>query len=104
MYMDDMKIFALKKVMETLIQTIKIYSQDIGIDFGLESWKKEAAEGIELSNQENIKTAEEKENYKWEYCKRAQSKRQRWGKKLEKSTSEEQENISKTKTLLLKFY
>ena len=36
MYMDDFKLFAKKKKkMETLIQTIRIYSQDIGMEFGL---------------------------------------------------------------------
>ena len=34
MYMDDMKLFAKnEKELETLIQTIRIYSQDIGIKF-----------------------------------------------------------------------
>ena len=36
MYMDDIQIFAKKKKeLETLIQTIRIYSQDIGMGFGL---------------------------------------------------------------------
>ena len=34
MYMDNIKLFAkLEKELETLIQTIKIYSQDIGMEF-----------------------------------------------------------------------
>ena len=37
MYMDDIKLFAKKeKELETLIQTIRIYSQDIGMAFGME--------------------------------------------------------------------
>ena len=37
MYMDDIKIFAKnEKELETLVQTIRIYSQDIGMEFGIE--------------------------------------------------------------------
>ncbi len=38
MYMDDVKLFAKnKKELETLIQTISIYSQDIGMEFDIEN-------------------------------------------------------------------
>ena len=38
MYMDDIKLFAKnEKEMETLIQVLRIYSQDIGIEFGIET-------------------------------------------------------------------
>ena len=52
--------------METLIRIIKIYSQDIGMRFGIEKCailkrrKREAAEGTELQNQEIIRTDGEK--------------------------------------------
>ena len=37
MYMDDIKLFAKnEKELETLIHTVRIYSQDIGIEFGIE--------------------------------------------------------------------
>ena len=37
MYMNDIKLFAKnKKELETLIQAIRIYSQDIGKEFGME--------------------------------------------------------------------
>ena len=37
MYIDDIKLFAKKeKEMETLIHAVRIYSQDIGIEFGIE--------------------------------------------------------------------
>ena len=74
MYMDDIKIFAKKqKELETLIQTIRIYTQDIGMEFGIEkcamlvmkNGKKEITEGIELPSQEKIRTLGEKENYKY---------------------------------------
>ena len=35
MYMDNIYIFA-KNELETLIQTIRIYSQNIGMEFGIE--------------------------------------------------------------------
>ena len=35
--MDDIKLFAKnEKELEALIQTVRIYSQDIGIEFGIE--------------------------------------------------------------------
>ena len=37
MYIDDIKLFTKnEKLQETLIEIIKIYSQDIGMEFGLE--------------------------------------------------------------------
>ena len=74
MHMDNIKLFAkYKKELETLIQTIRIYSQDIGMEFGIEkcvmfiikSGKRQKTEGIELPNQERIKMRGEKEKYKY---------------------------------------
>ena len=57
---DDIKFFAQnEKELETLIQTVRIYSQDIGIEFGIEksampvmkSGKRHVTEGVELPNQ-----------------------------------------------------
>ena len=56
MYVDDIKLFDTK--METLIQTIRIYSQDVGIEFDIEkcviqiirSGKRQITEGIEQPN------------------------------------------------------
>ena len=37
MYIDDIKLFAQnEKELETLIHTVRIYNQDIGMDFGIE--------------------------------------------------------------------
>ena len=37
MYMDDIKLFAKnEKELETLIHTVRIYSRDIGMEFGIE--------------------------------------------------------------------
>ena len=64
-YMDDIKLFARKeKELETLIHTVRIYSQDIGMEFGMEkcamlvikSGKRHLTDGIELPNQEKIRT------------------------------------------------
>ena len=61
MYMDDMKLFAKnEKELETLIHTIRIYRQDIGMEFGIEkcvllvmkSGKRHLTDGIELPNQD----------------------------------------------------
>ena len=74
MYMDDIKLFAkIEKGLDTLIQTIRIYSQAIGMEFGIEkcdilmmiSGKRETTEGIEQPNQERIRTLGEKEHYKY---------------------------------------
>ena len=65
MYMDGIKLFAKnEKELETLIQTVRIYSQDIGMEFGIEkcfiqvmkSGKRHMTEGVELRNQVMIRT------------------------------------------------
>ena len=64
MYMDGIKQFAKnkKKELETLIHTVRIYCQDIGIDFGIQkcamlvmkSGKRHLTDGMELPNQDKI--------------------------------------------------
>ena len=70
MYMDDVKLFAKNgKELETLIHTVRIYSQDIGIKYGIEkcillvmkSGKRHLTDGIELPNQDKIRTLAENE-------------------------------------------
>ena len=74
MYTDDIKLFAKnEKELETLTQVKRIYSQDIGMEFGIEkltmlimrSEKQQIIEGIELPNQERIRMLGEKENYNY---------------------------------------
>ena len=70
------KLFAKNgKELETLIQTVRIYNQDIDLEFGIEkcamlvmkSGKRYMTEEIELPNQEKIRTLGEKETCKyWE--------------------------------------
>ena len=61
MYMDDIKLFAKnEKELETLIHAVRIYSQDIGMEFGIEkcailvmkSAKRHITYGVELPNQD----------------------------------------------------
>ena len=58
--MDDIKLFTKNgKKLETLIQTVRIYRQDIGMEFSIEksamlvmkSGKRYMTEGVELPNQ-----------------------------------------------------
>ena len=74
MYMDDIKLFAKnEKVLETLIQAVRIYSQDIGMEFGIEkcamlvmkSGKRHMTDVMELPKQDRTRTLEENETYKY---------------------------------------
>ena len=71
MYMDDIKLFAKnKKELEILIHTVRIYSQDIGMEFDIEKcallvMKRHLNDGMELTNQDNIRTLAENETYKY---------------------------------------
>ena len=59
--------------METVIHTVRIYSQDIGMESDIEKCamlvknggKRHLADGIELPSQDKIRTLGEKENYKY---------------------------------------
>ena len=71
--MGDIKIFSKNyKELKILIQTIRIYSQNIRMGFDIakrvmlimKSRKIEITKEIELPNQKSIKTLGEKENYK----------------------------------------
>ena len=75
MYMDDIKLVAKKneKEQETLIHAVRIYSQDIGMEFGIEkcemlvmkSGKRHLTDGMEQPNEDKIITLGEKESYKY---------------------------------------
>ena len=62
-----------EKELETLIHTVRIYSQDIGMEFGTEkcamlvmkTGKRHMTDGMELPNHDRIRTLEEKETYKY---------------------------------------
>ena len=72
--MDDIKLLAKnEKELETLIHTVRIYSQDIEMEFGIEkcallvmkSGKRHLTDGIELPNQVKIRMLAENETYKY---------------------------------------
>ena len=74
MYQDNIKLFAKnEKELETLIHTVRIYSQDIGMEFGIEKCtmpkmncrKRHMSEGMDLPNQEKIRMLREEEMYKY---------------------------------------
>ena len=74
MYMYDIKLFAKnEKQQETLIYAVRIYSQDIGMEFGKEkcaiqvmkSGKRYQNDGMEQPNQVMITTLAENETYKY---------------------------------------
>ena len=60
-----------KKELETLIHAVRIYSQDIGIEFEkcamlvMKSGKRHMTDGIELPNHDKIRTLKENETYKY---------------------------------------
>ena len=72
--MGDIKLFSKnEKELESLIHAIRIYSQSIGMEFGIEkcamlvmkSGKRHLTDGMEVPNQEKIRTLGEKETYKY---------------------------------------
>ena len=74
MYMDNIKLLAKSgKELETLIQAVRIYSQYIGMEFGIEkcamfvmkSGKRLMMKGVELLNQAVIRTLRERETCKY---------------------------------------
>ena len=108
-YMDDIKLSAKnEKELETLIQTIRIYSQDIGMEFSIEkcamlvmkSGKRHMTEGVEQPNQV-IRTLGEKETSKFlsilevDTIKQVQMK-----ERFFLNISEEPENYSKQNSIV----
>ena len=74
MYMNDIKLFAkFEKELETLIHTFRECSRDRGMKFGIEKCamlvmkrgKRQLTDGMELPNQDKIKTLAENETFKY---------------------------------------
>ena len=74
MYMDDIKLFEKnEKELETLLHAVRIYSQDIGMEFGSEKYsmlvmksgKQHMTDGMEQPNHDKIRTLGENETYKY---------------------------------------
>ena len=73
MYMDDIKLLAKnEKELETLIHVVSIFNHDIGMEFDIEkcvmlvmkSGRRHITDGMELPNQEKIRTLGQKQTYK----------------------------------------
>ena len=69
-----MKLFSkMKKELKTLIHTIRIYSQDIGMEFGIEKMRHGSNGKRQMTpdgrngstNQDKIRTHKEKETYEY---------------------------------------
>ena len=108
MYLNDIKLFAKnekkKNKLETLIQAVRIYSQDIGIKYGIEkctmqimkSGKRQMTEKMEQPNQEKSERSEKRKRTNTrDYWKRTPSNKWGWKKKIKKRISGEQEKYSK---------
>ena len=74
LYMDDLKLYGkTQKDLESLIQTVRIYSSDIGMEFGLEKCaslvmkrgKIVESDGITLPDDKMIRNLKEDESYKY---------------------------------------
>ena len=73
-YMDGIKLFAKnEKELETLIHAVRIYNQNIGMEFGkqkcamlvMKSGKQHMTDGMEVPNHDKIRTFEENKTYKY---------------------------------------
>ena len=69
-YMDDIKLYTKnEKELETLIHAVRIYSQDVGMEFSIgkcallvmQSGKRHMTDGMELPNHDKIRTLKENE-------------------------------------------
>lgn len=74
LFMDDLKLYGRSRnELDSLVQTVRVVSEDIGMEFGIEKCaliemcrgKMVRSEGIELPNGETIKALEEDEGYKY---------------------------------------
>ena len=102
MYMNDIKLLAKnEKELETLKHAVRIYSQDIGMEFGIEKCamlvmkigKQHLTDGMELSNLDKIRTLSENETYKYLNILKADTIKQvEMKEKIGKNISEELEN------------
>ena len=107
MYLDRHQTFwKNEKELETLIHTVRIYSRDIGMEFGIEkcamlvmkSGKRHLTDRMELPNKDKIKTLAENETTNtWASWRLTLSNKQKWKKKSRKNTSEELKNYSRQK-------
>ena len=74
LFMDDFKLYSqIEKELDLLVQRVRVFSNDIGMEFGIEKCAMLAMEkgkivesvGIELPDGKVIKSLQEGENYKY---------------------------------------
>ena len=74
LFMDDLKLYAKsEKALDSLVQTVRLFSSDIGMEFGIDkcavlivkNGKVRETEGIVLPNGEVLKGMEEGDSYKY---------------------------------------
>ena len=111
MYMDDIKVFAKnEKELEILIQnnTVRICSRDIGMEFGIQkcamlvmkSNKRQLTDGMQLPNEDKIKTFAENKTYKYLGILEADTIKQvEMKEKFKKIISGELENYSRQNSI-----
>ena len=109
MYIDDIKLFAKnEKELESVIHTIRIYAQGIGMEFGIEkcamlimkSGKRHLTKGMELQNQDKFRTLGNNGTYKyWEFWRLTSSNKCKWKKKVKKNISGELETYLRQNSL-----
>ena len=107
MYMDDIKLSAKnEKELENLIHAVRIYSQDIGIEFDIEkcvmlvmkSVKRHMTDGIEQPNH-RIRTLEKiKPTNTWVSWRLTPSSKCKWKTRFEKNISGERQKYSRQKS------
>ena len=111
MYMDDITLFAKnEKELENLIRAMRIYRDDKRKEFGIEkcamlimkSRKWQMMEGIELLNQEKIRTLGENETYNYLWILQADTTKHAEIKGEMKKISQEKEKTARKQTTLQK--
>ena len=74
LFMDDLKFYSRsEKGLDSLVETVPVFSEDIGMEFGIEKWAMLVMEkgkiiksvGIELPDDKVIKSLQEGESYKY---------------------------------------
>ena len=105
MYLDDIKVFAKnEKELERLIHTVRIYSQDIGMEFGTEKCailvmkrgKRHITDAMELPNQDKLEHSKKtKPTNTWSSWRLTTSNKRKWKTKFKKNIAGELENYSR---------
>ena len=109
MYMDDIKLFAKNEnELETLIYPVRMYSPDIGMEFGIEKYamlvmksgKRHMTDGMELPNHDELRMLgrKRKTTNTWVSWRLTPSNKSKWKTRSEKNISGELENYSRPNT------